>query len=137
MTATARIATVRAELRDDTAFVTTPSPRLSWTVESPEPGWLQASAELTDGAQTVVIDGRDSVLVAWPFAPLAPGEARDVRVRATATSGAQTGWSGPLRVEAGFLGEGEWVAQPVGLAAPAREAQPAVVRTAFTLDRPV
>ena len=82
-----RVATLRAELRDDTAFVATPTPRLSWTVESAEPGWLQASAELSDGLETVTLDGRASVLVAWPFAPLAPGERRDVTVRVRADVG--------------------------------------------------
>ena len=78
----ARIDSLRAELRDDTAFVATATPRLTWTVESDEPGWLQAGADLTDGAATVSVEGRDSVLVAWPFAPLAAGEAREVSVRA-------------------------------------------------------
>ena len=137
MTESPRVATLRAELRDDTAFVATSTPRLSWTVESSEAGWLQASAELSDGRETVTIDGRDSVLVAWPFAPLAPGERRDVTVRVTATSGAATTSSEPLRVEAGFLAEGEWVAQPIGLADPAREAQPVLLRTTFTLDQAV
>ncbi|MGF6823768.1 alpha-L-rhamnosidase [Microbacterium sp. ZKA21] len=131
-----RIATVRAELRDDTLFVATPTPRLSWTVEGAD-GWLQASADLTDGSTDVTIDGRDSVLVAWPFTALNPGETRDIRVRARADSGAVTEWSAPLRVEAGFLGANEWVAQPIGLAAPEREAQPFVARTSFRLDRPI
>ena len=48
---------MRAELRDDTAFVATATPRLTWTVESDEPGWLQAGADLTDGAATVTVDG--------------------------------------------------------------------------------
>src|SRR4051794_15612936 len=120
-----RITTVRAELRDDTAFVAVATPRLTWTVGSDEPGWIQASVELTDGTETVTIEGRDSVLVAWPFTPLAAGEQRDVRVRATSDAGGDTGWSDPLRVETGFLAEGEWIAQPIGLADPEREAQPA------------
>ena len=134
---TARIASVRAELRDDTAFVATPSPRLSWTVETDEPGWRQASAELRSGDESVKLDGDASVLVAWPFEPLAVGERRSVQVRATAASGTATEWSDPLEVAAGFLGEGEWVAEPIGLAEPERPAQPALVRTAFTVDAPV
>lgn len=137
MTRPAGIATLRAELRDDTAFVATATPRLSWTVETAEPGWVQSGADLTDGSETVTLTGRDSVLVAWPFAPLAPGEAREVAVRARSTAGVETAWSDPLRVEAGFLADGEWVAQPVGLADPAREAQPAVVRTTFAIGAPV
>src|SRR6478609_9416084 len=115
-----RISTLRAELRDDTAFVAVAAPRLTWTVESDEPGWVQASVDVTDGAENVTIDGRDSVLVAWPFAPLAAGESRDIRVRARSDAGAETEWSDPLRVEAGFLADGEWMAQPVGLADPER-----------------
>nr|WP_274636992.1 alpha-L-rhamnosidase [Microbacterium bovistercoris] len=131
------IATLRAELREDSSFVARATPRLSWTVAADEPGWIQASADLTDGLTTITIDGRDSVLVAWPFAPLDAGEVRDIRVRARSTSGGATGWSEPLRVAAGFLADGEWIAEPVGLSAPDREAQPALVRTTFTLDRPV
>ncbi|WP_433675064.1 family 78 glycoside hydrolase catalytic domain [Microbacterium gorillae] len=137
MNAAAHVSQLKAELRDDTAMVATATPRLSWTVSSVEPGWLQASAELSDGDQTILIDGRDSVLVAWPFRPLVAGEIRPVRVRATADSGTQTEWSSPLPVEAGFLAEGEWIAEPIGLADPDREAQPAEVRTTFTVERPV
>jgi alpha-L-rhamnosidase len=57
-----------------------------------------------------------------------------VRVRATAASGTRTAWSDPLTVVAGFLAEGEWVAEPIGLADPERPAQPALVRTTFTID---
>ena len=131
-----RIATLRAELRDDTSFVATSRPRLSWTVAS-DADWQQAAVDLADGTTEVTLDGRESVLVAWPFAALDPGETREVRVRARALSGAVTAWSEPLRIAAGFLARDEWVARPIGLADPDREAQPAVVRTAFHLDRPV
>ncbi|GAA2934188.1 glycoside hydrolase family 78 protein [Microbacterium luteolum] len=137
MTGAARIASVRAELRDDTSFVATPAPRLSWTVATAQDGWLQSSAEVTDGRETVAVPGAESALVAWPFAPLAAGESRDVRVRARSVAGEQTPWSEPLTVAAGFLAEGEWIARPIGLDAPDRDAQPAVVRASFMLDRPV
>ncbi|WP_102194625.1 alpha-L-rhamnosidase [Microbacterium aurantiacum] len=130
-----RIDTLRAELRDDTAFVATPEPRLTWTVAGDAHGWIQGSAELSDGSTTIALPGRDSVLVPWPFEPLAAGETRDITVRALSADGGRTGWSAPLRVEAGFLEVDEWVAQPIGLADAEREAQPAVVRTAFRLDR--
>ncbi len=128
---------VRAELREDTAFVATARPRLSWRVRTETRDWRQAGAEVTDGRDTVTLDGDASVLVAWPFAPLAPGEVRSVRVRVTDTAGGASDWSAPLEVAAGFLGEGEWVAEPIGLASPEAEAQPALVRTVFHLDRPV
>lgn len=133
----ARIATLRAELRDDTAFVATPTPRLSWTVETDEPGWWQASAELRAGDESVTLGDEASVLVAWPFAPLAPGERRSVEVRAIAASGTATDWSDPLEVVAGFLGDDQWAAGPIGLADPERAAQPVLVRTAFTVDAPI
>ncbi|GAB3616114.1 glycoside hydrolase family 78 protein [Okibacterium endophyticum] len=133
----ARIGRLRAESRDDSPMVGTPTPRLSWTVETTEPDWLQGAAELRSGDETVLLDGPDSVLVEWPFAPLLPGESREVRVRATALSGRATDWSDPLRVEAGFLGSGMWVARPIGLADPGRPAQPVLLRRPFTVDRPI
>lgn len=134
-----RIATLRAELRDPETgvFVAVPAPRLTWTVATDESDWLQSEAEFDDGRDVVARSGPDSVLVAWPFSPLAPGERREVRVRVRASSGTLTDWSAPLTVVAGFLADGEWVAKPVGLDAPDRAAQPAVVRTRFRLDRPV
>lgn len=132
-----RIASFRAELRNDSPFVATPSPRLSWTVDTAEPDWMQAAAEADDGTGIIAVTGEDSALVAWPFTPLAAGERREVRVRAQAASGTWTTWSEPLVVAAGFLAPGEWVAQPVGLAEPDRDAQPTVVRTRFRLGRPV
>ncbi|HZW42351.1 MAG TPA: alpha-L-rhamnosidase N-terminal domain-containing protein, partial [Agromyces sp.] len=130
----ARIATLRAELRDDSVFVATPTPRLSWTVATDEPDWRQASAEFRSGDDVVRVDTDASVLVDWPFAPLAAGETREVRVRATAASGTITAWSESLAIAAGFLAEGAWIAEPVGLASPDRPAQPALVRTTFTVD---
>ncbi|MGQ2914293.1 family 78 glycoside hydrolase catalytic domain [Microbacterium aurantiacum] len=126
-------ARLRAELRDDSAVVATATPRLSWVVGDTADGWIQREAELTDGRDTVVLEGAESVLVAWPFAPLAAGERRDVSVRVTSTSGDRTAWSAPLTVAAGFLADGEWVAEPIGLATPARDAQPFEARTRFTL----
>jgi len=131
----ARVERLRAELRDDSAVVATPRPRLSWTVVTDETGWRQAAAEVRSGAEEVRLDGDGSVLVDWPFPPLAAGESRDVSVRVTAESGTTTDWSETLAVEPGFVGA--WTAEPVGLAEPAREAQPALLRRSFTLDRPV
>ncbi|SCY49537.1 alpha-L-rhamnosidase [Microbacterium sp. LKL04] len=133
----ARIDSLRVELRSDSPFVATAEPRLSWIVATDEANWLQTRAEVTDGIETVVLDGDDSALVAWPFAPLEPGDRRAVRVRAQAASGTWSDWSDGCQLAAGFLAAGEWVAQPVGLADPAREAMPTVVKTRFRLGRPV
>ncbi|MAO34704.1 MAG: alpha-L-rhamnosidase, partial [Zunongwangia sp.] len=124
---------VRAELRDDVPLVATETPRLTWQVADAPGGWRQRSVDLTDGVDTVTLDTSDSVLVAWPFAPLAAGERRDVAVRVHSTAGESTRWSAPTPVTAAFLAEGEWVAEPVGLASPSRDAQPFEVRTRFAL----
>lgn len=133
----AAVATLRAELRDDTAFVATPTPRLSWTVGTDEPDWMQRRAEIDDGSGPVALEYDESALVPWPFTPLAPGETRRVRIRVEGMSGTATPWSDDLVVTAGFLGDDEWVAEPIGLADPERPAQPAVVRTRFRPARPV
>ena len=86
------------------------------------------------GDETVRLEGGESVLVAWPFAPLVAGETREVRVRAVAASGTETDWSDPLAVTGGFVVEGAWVAEPIGLADPDRPAQPALLRTTFTVE---
>ncbi|SDG74620.1 alpha-L-rhamnosidase [Microbacterium pygmaeum] len=138
---TATIATLRAELRDDTALVATARPRLTWTVDSDEAGWVQASVDLRAvsgaNAEEVTLDIRDSVLVDWPFSDLGVGESREVTVRARSAGGTQTDWSAPARVTAAFLADDEWIAQPIGLAHAERPAQPVLLRTRFTLDRPV
>ncbi|MGA1836663.1 family 78 glycoside hydrolase catalytic domain [Herbiconiux sp. 11R-BC] len=132
---TAVVDRLRAELRDDSTAVATPAPRLSWTVLSEEPGWRQASAELRSDGQVVRLDGPDSVLVPWPFAPLSAGESRELAVRVTADDGRTTDWSAPLRVDAAFTDA--WPGQPIGLADPERPAQPVLLRTTFEVDAPL
>jgi alpha-L-rhamnosidase len=110
---------------------------LSWKTETPIAGWLQAATELTAGNETARVDSRDSVLVEWPFAPLASGEAREVRVRVTGIDGSASDWSEPLAVTGGFLDDGAWAAQMIGLDSPATIAQPALIRTEFTASGPV
>lgn len=129
-------AVLRAELRDDTPLVASATPRLTWRIEGAEPDWVQESVELSDGTTTTTVDGTDSVLVPWPFAPLTAGETRRATARITAASGA-TADSAPLTVTAGFLADGEWAALPVGLADADRDAQPFETRTRFTLTRAV
>lgn len=134
----AQIGRLRAETRDDSPAVATPTPRLSWTVETSGADWVQAWAELRDGSgATARVEGRDSVLVSWPFPPLAPDEVRAVEVRAASTAGEETPWSEPIDVEAAFLADGAWAARFIGLAAPGRPAQPIRVRRTFTVEQPV
>src|SRR3954468_20762599 len=108
---TARVTDLRAELRTDSTDVATATPRLSWTTESTTDGWLQSRAELElDGGMTATVDGRDSVLAAWPFEPIAPRSTHTLRVRVTGEDGATSDWSEPREIVAAFLAEGEWTA---------------------------
>ncbi|MDX2377531.1 glycoside hydrolase family 78 protein [Microbacterium sp. LRZ72] len=131
----ARISTLRAELRDDAPWVASPTPRLTWRVEDAPPGWLQAWADVRCGDDVVRLEGRDSVLVDWPFAPLDAGAVVHVDVRACSHEGTLTEWSEPLEVAAGFADR--WIARPVGLHAADAPARPALLRTVFDVDRPV
>lgn len=131
----ATILSLRAELRDDARWVATDRPRLTWTVGSSRPDWIQEWAEVQCGADVVRLNGADSVLVPWPFTPLSAGEQRRVRVRAASTHGEVTPWSTELATDAAFVQQ--WIAQPIGLATPEYVARPALVRTSFSIDRPV
>nr|WP_206686956.1 MULTISPECIES: alpha-L-rhamnosidase [Microbacterium] len=122
-------------MRTDSPAVATSTPRLSWTVAAESPGWQQAWAELRRGDTVVRLEGRDSVLVDWPFAPLAAGERTTITVRAGSTDGDETPWSEPRALWAAFADE--WIARPIALAQPIREAQPVLLRRAFHVDRPV
>jgi len=113
-----------------------PAPRLSWVTSSDVPGWHQRAAEISwdDGSTTVTHrrDGDASVLVAWPFADLAPRQRGTLRVRVEGPDG-WSEWSEPQPVVATFLGEGEWTAAFIGLPDPSRHAQPAQVLREFAV----
>jgi alpha-L-rhamnosidase len=129
-----RVATIRAELRTDSTDVATATPRLTWKTASSVPGWVQASAELQlDGENAATLPGRDSVLVDWPFAPLTAGSRHALRVRVTGEDGSASNWSEPQEIVAAFLADGQWNAKLVGLADPQSPAQPALLRTEFTV----
>ncbi len=88
---------VRVEYGED--ILANPSPRLSWSVTGTPDGWIQARVEIRDSDQAVTLTGRDSVFVAWPFAPLVHGETRDVSVRVTGRDGSASPWSEPVLVQ--------------------------------------
>jgi alpha-L-rhamnosidase len=133
-----RVTAVTVERRRDGAFAETPTPRLSWVVESDAPGWRQRAAEIRlDGARVARLDGDASVLVDWPFAPLLPHARHVVEVRVTGADGEASAWSEPVALRSVFLADGEWRAPFVELAEPGGEASPGLVRTEFEVDRPV
>ena len=58
-------------------------------------------------------------------------------MRVEGEDGSRSDWSEPLVVLAGHLSEGEWVGQFIGLAEPAAEAQPVLLRRDFAVSEPV
>jgi alpha-L-rhamnosidase len=121
------VQTLRAGYRHDTGVVADPTPALTWTTAADAHPWVQRSAELEWRGTTVVLEGRESVLVAWPFAPLLPRERGELRVRVTGDDGITSGWSEPLELTGGFLAGGEWTAQHIA-PADAADLQPFDVR---------
>ena len=95
-----------------------PYPRLSWMVATGVAGWRQAAYELEayrfDGQlhdQTGRVESSQSVLVPWPFAPLASQERLTVRVRVWDADGPPSAWSELYPVEVGLLHADDWCAR--------------------------
>ena len=113
-----QVMNVRFEHLRDALGIGAAQPRLSWQVQTSTQGWLQAAyaVEAFDAAgaplaQTGRVESGDSVLVAWPFEPLASRERRLVRVRVWGADGAASPWSEAAAVEAGLLHPGDWSAR--------------------------
>ncbi|MBP6997570.1 MAG: family 78 glycoside hydrolase catalytic domain [Phycicoccus sp.] len=131
---------LRAEHLDNPLGIFLPTPRLSWRL--PADASAQVAYELADGpgSSTGRIEGRDNVLVPWPFAPLTPGECREVQVRVWTDSGLSP-WSPALPIEAGRFDPQAWVASWIGPAervVPVAGARPAyLLRGHVVLPKPV
>jgi alpha-L-rhamnosidase len=152
-----RVIDVRAEHHREPLGIGVARPRLSWRVETTQPGWVQAAYEIRvdgfDNAGDVFgepgvcggrVDSAEQVLVPWPAPPLASRDRRTVRVRVWGDSGGGTDgaaaepseWSDPLVVEAGLLSPTDWVGRMVApdLPLPADADGPAaLLRTGFDL----
>ena len=94
------------------------APRLSWKTDAPA-GWRQTAYEIEivtqRGVETSgVVQSAESVLVDWPFAPLASRERATLRVRLFGAGDAASEWSPAARVEAGLLDAEDWIAGVVG-----------------------
>ncbi len=96
----------------------TAQPRLSWIIEAESQGWLQTGYEIeaydADGnqrGQTGKVKSDQSVLVAWPFAPLASRERLTVRVRVWDKNDDVSVWSNAVSLEAGLLSISDWSAR--------------------------
>jgi len=140
-----RVSRLTAEHRPEALGIGMATPRLSWCTETHIPGWAQAGYELriigADGGEhsTGVVDSGDSVLVAWPAAPLASRERRTVQVRVVGADGSESAWSEPLTVEAGLLEATDWRATFVGPGGTSTSTRHNPARTArpFTVPAPV
>ena len=91
-------------------------PRLSWTVETAAQNWHQSGYEIETSAagqltrQSGRLDSNQSVLVPWPFDPLASRQRLAVRVRVWDQIGKMTDWSEPAHIETGLLQVSDWSA---------------------------
>ena len=109
---------IRFEHRREPFGIGVAQPRLSWSIESAANGWRQSAyqTELTgiDGRRaerTGWIESCDSVLVAWPFAPLRSRETVLIRVRVRGVEGDVSPWSDLAPVEASLLAPEDWTAR--------------------------
>lgn len=114
----AAIVDLRVEHRLDALGIGTSQPRLSWVIQTSATDWRQASYEIEaygpDGAlrdHTYQVESDQSVLVAWPFAPLQSRERLSVRVRVWDGDGQVSTWSELTMVEAGLLRPDDWIAR--------------------------
>jgi alpha-L-rhamnosidase len=112
------VARVRFEHMRDALGIGIARPRLSWTITTECPGWHQAAYEIKsygpDGhlrGQTGRVESGESVLVAWPFAPLTSRETVTVQVRVFAADAPPSEWSSPASVEAGLFHPEDWTAR--------------------------
>ena len=115
-----RVSRTWLEHRGDPEFLATAAPRISWQVESEEPGWTQRAARLelrrtgagSDGAvQQATVDGRQSQLVDWPFEPLGAFEPAELRVSVQGADGTWSEPSAPLTLRTGPLSFAQWGAR--------------------------
>lgn len=114
----ARIASMSFEHLPDPLGIGTSRPRLSWIIETETQNWRQAGYEIeayAPGEQRLGTTGNipsdQSVLVPWPFEPLASRERCEVRVRVWAEGEEPSEWSALHPVETGLLTPGDWIAR--------------------------
>ncbi|WP_219825748.1 alpha-L-rhamnosidase [Nonomuraea typhae] len=110
MAVTVNVSAPRAEHLDEPLGLGESRPRLSWTIETDRPGWRQDACEIEARGERVVRESGESVLIPWPFEPLASRERVPVRVRVR-SAGEWSGWSPVTVLEAGLLDPADWTAR--------------------------
>ncbi|ROO87326.1 alpha-L-rhamnosidase [Actinocorallia herbida] len=113
MAVTTKVTGPRFEQVREPLGIGTARPRLSWRTETAIPDWMQTAYEVEARGERVRVEASDSVLVPWPFAPLASRERVEVAVRVAGPSGDLSPWT-RAEVEAGLLGADDWEARFVG-----------------------
>lgn len=113
---TTAVSAVRFEYHREPLGTGEAAPRLSWTAATVALNWVQVAYELErqGGETTGRVESAESVLVAWPFTPLASREQARVRVRVWDNGGSLSSWSEWATVEAGLLSPADWTAQFIG-----------------------
>jgi alpha-L-rhamnosidase len=123
------------------------APRLSWTVVTDLPGWLQHAYEIEISDETGatltatgVVRSDQSVLVSWPGAELGSRQRRGVRVRVHGGDGHISDWSPRSWAETGLLDPAQWsagaAAPPLDLLGPP-DGPALLLRRDFTVRGPV
>lgn len=142
-----QVSPVRFEHHREPFGIGEASPRLSWITTSESPNWLQTAYEIErrslSGTEETSgrVESKESLLVAWPFAPLASRERASVRVRVWETGAIDPSpWSDWADVEIGLLDRSDWVASLISPATPDdRSTVPPVhhFRRAFAASKPI
>lgn len=135
-----RVAEVRAGGRGAPRFVSSPTPALSWRVETDAEGWTQAGAVVEarrgERIERHEVAGNASVSVVWPFAPLSAYERAEIRVSVSGADGSEIPAGEWTAVEAGPLSPADWAAPFIAAAddATAGAPDPATVRDGSSND---
>jgi alpha-L-rhamnosidase len=115
-------------------------PRLSWRLP---PGTAEQRAyrtRLASGADSGWFSSGDSVLVSWPFAPLAARQQVTWQVQVDTDRG-ESRWSPPATFETGLLGAADWTARwirPAEMGPPPAGERPVYqLRGVVTVAKPV
>ncbi len=147
MTADLIVQPVTVEHHREPFGIGEPTPRVSWKVDTEQPGWWQAAyeVEIEPLSGTCWSSGRvasdESVLLPWQAPPLTSRERRAVRVRVWGVGDAEpSAWSADTVVEAGLLDSADWTADLVQprLPEPGTDGEPAaLLRREFRLQKPI
>lgn len=121
------------------------TPRLSWnvvadaaTVEPSAGSIVEHEIEITvDRGTQVARVGSESLLVAWPFAPLSSRSRAAVRARCSTGAGEWSDWSPASHVETGLLESGDWKGRFITASAPVEQGphrRPFMLRSEFAIQ---